>query len=220
MSDKNVPADAGELRAETAQTRWELGDSAPVPAPQRNVPGPVKPGVQAGAEPKQNDTRAGKPAPAAAGPATGAAGKTGEKPDQPAAAEATGVAREKVTAAAAQAGEKATQVGQKASAVAGQVTAAAAQVGEKATQAGQKAGAVAGQVGEKATAIAGQLGEKADVVATQVGVTALEAVDALPEPVRQRVEQGVRQARQHPAVVAAGVAAAVLLLWKLLRRGR
>ncbi|SDO48332.1 hypothetical protein [Lentzea jiangxiensis] len=213
MSDKNVPADAGELRAETAQTRWELGDSAPVPAPQRNVPGPVKPGVQAGAEPKQNDTRAGKPAPAAAGPATGAAGKTGEKPDQPAAAEATGVAREKVTAAAAQAGEKATQVGQKASAVAGQVTAAAAQVGGK-------AGAVAGQVGEKATAIAGQLGEKADVVATQVGVTALEAVDALPEPVRQRVEQGVRQARQHPAVVAAGVATAVLLLWKLLRRGR
>ncbi|WP_329791216.1 hypothetical protein V1227_04670 [Lentzea sp. DG1S-22] len=213
MSDKNVPADAGELRAGTAQTRRELGDSAEAPAPRRNVPGPVEPGVQAGAAPKQNGTWAGKPATATAEKTTGAAGKAEEKPDESGAAEAAGAAREKVIAAAAQVSEKATQAGQKAGAVAGQV-------GEKATQAGQKAGAVAGQVGEKATAIAGQLGEKADVVATQVGVTALEAVDALPEPVRQRVEQGVRQARQHPAVVAAGVAATVLLLWKLLRRGR
>ncbi|MCG8925017.1 hypothetical protein [Lentzea sp. CC55] len=211
MSDKNVPADAGELRAETAQTRRELGDSAP--APRRNVPGPVEPGVRAGAAPAQNGTRAGKPATATAEKATGAAGEAGEKPDEPGAAEAAGAAREKVTAAAAQMSEKATQAGQKAGVIAGQV-------GEKAAQAGQKAGVVAGQVGEKATAIAGQLGQKADVVATQVGVTALEAVDALPEPVRQRVEQGVRQARQHPAVVAAGVAAAVLLLWKLVRRGR
>jgi hypothetical protein len=38
--------------------------------------------------------------------------------------------------------------------------------------------------------------------------------------VQERVEQGVRQARRHPAAVAAGVAAVVLVLWKLLRRGR
>ncbi|MEU7481922.1 hypothetical protein AB0A63_38535 [Lentzea sp. NPDC042327] len=126
------------------------------------------------------------------------------------AAEQAGAVREKATAVAAQVSEKATviagQVGEKAGAVAEQVSG--------------KAGAVAEQVSGKASAVAGQVGEKVGVVTTQVGVTAIEAVEALPEPVRQRVEQGVRQARQHPAVVAAGAAALVLVLWKLLRRGR
>ncbi|SES14841.1 hypothetical protein SAMN05216188_12357 [Lentzea xinjiangensis] len=104
-------------------------------------------------------------------------------------------------------------VAEKASAARQKATAVAGQVSEKAT-------VIAEQVGQKAGAVAGQVSEKAGVVATQVGVTAIEAVEALPEPVQQRVEQGVHQARRHPAVVAAGAAAVVLLLWKVLRRGR
>ncbi|GGM75290.1 hypothetical protein GCM10011609_09040 [Lentzea pudingi] len=216
MSDKNVPAGANELRAEVGRPRREQGGTVEPPAGTTNGARRVKPEAREGADTVKQPAMPAKKA--ATGMVSGDASKAGEKPGEAGAvAEKVGVAaeqaREKAAVAAAQVSDKATQVGQKAGAVAGQVS-------EKATQVGQKAGAVAGQVSEKATVIAGQVGDRAGVVATQVGVTVLEAVEGLPEPVQQRVEQGVRQARQHPAVVAAGAAAVALLLWKLLRRGR
>ncbi|MCX2952784.1 hypothetical protein [Lentzea sp. NEAU-D7] len=114
------------------------------------------------------------------------------------------------------AAEKAGVEAKQTDAVREQAAAVAAQVGDKATELGQKAVAVAERVNQKASVIAGQVSEKVGVAGTQVGVKTIEAVEALPEP----VQQGVRQARRHPAAVAVGAAAVLLVLWKLLRRGR
>lgn len=205
MNNKNVPVNADEPRAGVEQTRRGLGDTVETQAHKENVPGRVEGEAHEGANTvKQTAARAKKPA---AGKPADAVSKVGQTIDE--AGAAAGIAAEKAGVTAEQDGaarEKATVV--------------AAQLSEKATQAGQKAGAVADQLSEKATVVAGQVGEKAGVMATQVGVAAVQAVEALPEPVQQRVEQGIRQARQHPALVAVGAAAGVLLLWKLLRRGR
>ncbi|KOV82434.1 hypothetical protein [Nocardia sp. NRRL S-836] len=202
MSDKNVPGDAAELRAEARQTRREHSDTVDVLAHEAKVPGPVEHKAREGVDAVKQTARQAKGA-AATGAAGNAVSKAGEKANE--------------TRAAGVVAEKAGVVAEQVDAVREKATAVTAQVSEKASQ---KAGAVAEKVSEKATVIAGQVSEKAGVMATQVGVTAIGAVEALPEPVQQRVEQGVRQARQHPAVVAAGAAALVLLLWKLLRKGR
>ncbi|WP_330276078.1 hypothetical protein OG205_10925 [Lentzea sp. NBC_00516] len=209
MSNKNVPVNADEPRAEVEQTRRGLGDTVETLAHKENVRGRVEGEAHEGANTvKQTAARAKKPAAGKPADAAGSAvSKAGQTTDE--AGAAAGIAAEK-------AGVKAEQDG----AAREKATVVAAQLSEKATQAGQKAGAVADQLSEKATVVAGQVGEKAGVMATQVGVAAVQAVEALPEPVQQRVEQGIRQARQHPALVAVGAAAGVLLLWKLLRRGR
>ncbi|HEX7305653.1 hypothetical protein [Lentzea sp.] len=218
MSDQNVPAGAEQPHAESARAQREPAGTALSRTGRANGPKRVRTAEREEADTTQQAGTQSEKAPveqAEKVPAVQTGNASAEQAGK-APAEQAGAAREKATAVTAQLGEKATEVGQKAGAAAAQ---AGQKAGEVAGRVGEKAGAVAGQVGEKAAGITGEAGEKAGFVATKVGVTVIEAVEALPEPVRQRVDQGVRQVRQHPALVAAGVAAIALLLWNL-RRGR
>lgn len=131
-----------------------------------------------------------------------------------------GRVKEKAHEGVEQVKETATRANAAVSAVAGKTTTAISHAADKAGEQVGKAGAVATQVGEKAGAVATQVGHKASEVAGQVGEKAAHAVEALPPPVQQRVERGVRQARRHPGAVTAGAVAVVLLLWRLLRGRR
>jgi hypothetical protein len=83
------------------------------------------------------------------------------------------------------------------------------QVKETATRANAAVSAAAG----KTTAAVSHAAE-------EVGHKAAHAVESLPPPVQQRLEQGVQQVRRHPGAVAAVAAAVLMLLWRMMRRGR
>ncbi|GAA1339622.1 DUF3618 domain-containing protein [Saccharothrix algeriensis] len=88
---------------------------------------------------------------------------------------------------------------------------------ESVEQVKEGAAAVAGRVNsaavvaaEKAQETAAKAQETAVKVTSQVSDRASQAVDSLPPPVAEQV-------RRHPALIAAGVVAAILLVWRVLR---
>ncbi|MEU4805475.1 DUF3618 domain-containing protein [Actinosynnema sp. NPDC023587] len=130
-----------------------------------------------------------------------------------------GVGKAKVKA-----GEAATRVDQAVTRAAAEAQVAADVVVDKAsTAAGQvaeKASVAAGQVADKATAAAGQVADKASVAAGHVAERAAHVVESLPQPVQDKVVLVSEQARRRPVAVLGGLAAAVLLVTWLVRRGR
>ncbi|WP_433271868.1 DUF3618 domain-containing protein [Actinosynnema sp. CS-041913] len=84
---------------------------------------------------------------------------------------------------------------------------------ESVEQVKEGATAVAERVNTAAVVAAEKAQETVAQVSTRVSDKASRAVDALPPPVADRM-------RRHPAAIALGVAAAVLLVWRLVRGGR
>lgn len=82
-------------------------------------------------------------------------------------------------------------------------------VKESAHEASERVKATAAEAAQKARA------QTEETVAKLTDATN-QAVDALPDPVAAQVEN----ARRHPALVGAVLAALVLLLWRLARRNR
>ncbi|MBB5959377.1 preprotein translocase subunit SecF [Saccharothrix tamanrassetensis] len=87
------------------------------------------------------------------------------------------------------------------------------QVKEQAAAVAERVNTAALVAAEKAQETAAKAQQTAAKVSSQVSDRASHAVDALPPPVADQV-------RRHPAAIAVGAAALVVLLWKLLRGGR
>jgi methyl-accepting chemotaxis protein len=90
----------------------------------------------------------------------------------------------------------------------------------KADEVKHRAHAAAQQVTHQVQEGAQALAAKAEDVAGQAKTLTNQALEQLPPPVRERVEQVITTARQRPVPTAVVVVVALLLLRRLLRRAR